>query len=184
MNHLRSIHITLRLWALIQAAKKLQPSSILSLLAEKAPLFAVTLSLLSYYLANTTLELSFLPSFLPSFFSKKKKGHPLTGRTHQIRVHLQYLGFPIANDPIYTNPVFGPNLAKGGVPQEEFKRIVLEFRKKRQMIDPRLSTPIRNSEDVWEIPPEIFQKMQENKLDEEPRPQDLLIFLHSFRYKG
>jgi hypothetical protein len=26
---------------------------------------------------------------------------PLSGRTHQIRVHLRYLGYPIANDPIY-----------------------------------------------------------------------------------
>jgi hypothetical protein len=28
---------------------------------------------------------------------------PLTGRTHQIRLHLQFFGFPISNDPIYAN---------------------------------------------------------------------------------
>ncbi len=39
---------------------------------------------------------------------------PLTGRTHQVRVHLQYLGHPISNDPIYCNQqVFGPSLAAG-----------------------------------------------------------------------
>ncbi|HEY8932506.1 MAG TPA: RluA family pseudouridine synthase [Rariglobus sp.] len=27
--------------------------------------------------------------------------HPLTGRTHQLRVHLQYSGLPILNDPFY-----------------------------------------------------------------------------------
>ncbi|KAK0664214.1 tRNA pseudouridine(32) synthase [Lasiodiplodia hormozganensis] len=38
---------------------------------------------------------------------------PLTGRTHQIRVHLQFLGHPISNDPIYANQrVFGPSLAR------------------------------------------------------------------------
>lgn len=38
-----------------------------------------------------------------------------TGRTHQIRVHLQYLGYPIKNDRVYSSKkIFGPNLAKGG----------------------------------------------------------------------
>lgn len=26
-----------------------------------------------------------------------------TGRTHQIRVHMQYIGYPVYNDPVYTN---------------------------------------------------------------------------------
>ena len=39
---------------------------------------------------------------------------PRTGRMHQIRVHLQYLGYPIINDPLYNSDVFGPNKGKGG----------------------------------------------------------------------
>ncbi|KAI0629467.1 pseudouridine synthase [Trametes polyzona] len=48
---------------------------------------------------------------------------PMTGRSHQIRVHLQYLGHPIANDPIYSDPrIWGEKLGKGGIditPSEE-----------------------------------------------------------------
>ncbi|KAF9021528.1 pseudouridine synthase, partial [Hymenopellis radicata] len=48
---------------------------------------------------------------------------PLTGRSHQIRVHLQYLGHPIANDPVYSEKrIWGVGLGKGGVdlvPSEE-----------------------------------------------------------------
>ena len=41
-------------------------------------------------------------------------GTPHTGRTHQIRVHLQYLGHPIINDPLYNSDVWGPERGKGG----------------------------------------------------------------------
>lgn len=41
---------------------------------------------------------------------------PQTGRTHQLRVHLQYLGYPIANDPLYSQEeIWGPGCGKGGV---------------------------------------------------------------------
>ena len=32
---------------------------------------------------------------------------PITGRTHQIRVHLQFLGFPILNDTVYGGKFIG-----------------------------------------------------------------------------
>lgn len=62
---------------------------------------------------------------------KGKRGYsivrclPLTGRTHQLRVHLQYLGHPISNDPIYCNQrVFGPSLAAGDDKSDDDEDII------------------------------------------------------------
>ncbi|XP_069113148.1 pseudouridylate synthase RPUSD2-like [Argopecten irradians] len=53
---------------------------------------------------------------------------PQTGRTHQIRLHLQYLGFPIKNDPMYNKGCFGPNNAKDGILEKPLEEIVKSFR--------------------------------------------------------
>ncbi|XP_033755194.1 RNA pseudouridylate synthase domain-containing protein 2-like isoform X2 [Pecten maximus] len=53
---------------------------------------------------------------------------PQSGRTHQIRLHLQYLGFPIKNDPMYNEGCFGPNNGKGGILEKSLTEIVKSFR--------------------------------------------------------
>jgi 23S rRNA pseudouridine1911/1915/1917 synthase len=30
---------------------------------------------------------------------------PITGRTHQIRIHLWHIGYPIVGEPLYGNPI-------------------------------------------------------------------------------
>ncbi|XP_073466194.1 pseudouridylate synthase RPUSD2 isoform X2 [Aquarana catesbeiana] len=66
------------------------------------------------------------------------KCFPYTGRTHQIRVHLQYLGHPIVNDPVYNTKAWGPNRGKGGEinkTNEELLQSLIEEHKAKQSLD-------------------------------------------------
>ncbi|KAM4013447.1 pseudouridylate synthase RPUSD2 [Anomaloglossus baeobatrachus] len=66
------------------------------------------------------------------------KCFPYTGRTHQIRVHLQYLGYPIVNDQIYNTEAWGPNRGKKGevnMTNDELLRTLVEEHKSKQSLD-------------------------------------------------
>lgn len=61
-------------------------------------------------------------SYFPESNLSVVRCRPVTGRTHQIRLHLQHLGFPIANDSCYGGKCTDPI----SVPFSGMKRIKLE----------------------------------------------------------
>ena len=65
-----------------------------------------------------------------------------TGRTHQIRVHLAHLGFPIAGDDKYGDFEANKRLAKQGLKRMFLHAASLEFRHPRTGEPVRVQTPL------------------------------------------
>jgi 23S rRNA pseudouridine1911/1915/1917 synthase len=87
------------------------------------------------------------------------EAHPLTGRTHQIRVHLAYIGCPVVGDSVYGK--HRPSSAsRHSPPQEEEK---LEGEAKRQMLHAwrlKITLPGEDAPREFEAPlPEDFQAL-------------------------
>ncbi|BGP28324.1 hypothetical protein JCM10296v2_000056 [Rhodotorula toruloides] len=94
---------------------------------------------------------------------------PITGRSHQIRVHLQFLGHPIANDPIYQNrAAWGDEGGKGGVFGKD-RGGTEEDREERRRRGQRLLA--REVERVKEEGEQVEKGGEESDVAEPPRPR-------------
>jgi tRNA pseudouridine synthase 9 len=125
---------------------------------------------------------------------KKKRGYsivrcfPITGRTHQLRVHLQFLGHPITNDPIYANQrVFGPALGRGQAEDENDDDIITRLSRmgKEEVAD----AVAYHDEMVDQYNKRKAEKMTgelcdicDTPLYSDPGVHELGIYLHARRY--
>ncbi|KAK3701198.1 DRAP deaminase [Vermiconidia calcicola] len=126
--------------------------------------------------------------------SRQREGYsivrclPLTGRTHQLRVHLQFLGHPITNDPIYSNArVFGPDLGRNADTAEDDESIM--DRLGRMGKDEVAEAIAYHDEMVADYEKKKAEKMTGSKCDvcgtdlySDPGPHELGIYLHAQKY--
>ena len=116
---------------------------------------------------------------------------PKTGRMHQIRVHLQFLGHPIINDPLYNSPVFGPQKGKNGITGKTDEQLIEDLIAFHNAEEHALKVDVNNDDDTknentllkrtFPIDPHCYECKVDYK---NPRPEELVMYLHAFSYAG
>ncbi len=118
---------------------------------------------------------------------------PRTGRTHQIRVHLQFLGHPIVNDPIYNCLAWGPAKGKDAEFGKPVEAVIEELGRIHSWEQHVLEEG--EDEEKEEGPDEKRLRLDEpfprdphcrgcRTAFKDPSPESLRLFLHAFQYEG
>jgi len=90
-------------------------------------------------------------------FASLIEASPITGRTHQIRVHAQYAGHPIAGDEKYGDDDFNQHIAKSGS-----KRLFLHAHALKLTLSDGTKIALQaEPESIWQ---QILYKLEQNKL--------------------
>lgn len=116
---------------------------------------------------------------------------PVTGRTHQLRVHLQFLGHPIQNDPIYANQkVWGFDLGYNDPDAVQNSDEDIISRLSRMGKEDVADAVAYHDEVVDEYHKKRAEKMSgeacevcNTPLYTDPGEQELSLWLHSLRYE-
>jgi len=115
------------------------------------------------------------------------------GRTHQIRIHLQYLGYPIINDSMYNHKAWGDERFQHGPCTKDVLEVARElsqdynfspYRAWQSKLDKESSVVSSNCLNTDD-------NLTKDKTCEtchrpipDPDVKKMIMYLHAYRYKG